>query len=143
MGHSAVKTASAIKVSYSTEPRGLFAGTPLCVIEPKTSAEICAILALCAKYRVEVVPQGGNTGLVGGQTPNNTGEQIILSLRRLNQAREIDPISNTMTLEAGVTLHEAQQFAHSVERYFPLSMASEGAVRLAEILQQTQAASMC
>ena len=126
MGHGAVKTASAITNSYSTEPRGLFVGTPLCVVEPKTSAEICAILALCSKYLVEVVPQGGNTGLVGGQTPNNTGQQIILSLRRLTQVREIDPISNTMTLEAGVTLHEAQEFAHSVERYFPLSMASEG-----------------
>lgn len=70
--------------------------------------------------------QGGNTGLVGGQTPNDSGQQIILSLRRLNQAREVDPMSNTMTLEAGVTLYEAQQFAHSVDRYFPLSMASEG-----------------
>ena len=126
VGSSAVKTASDITISYSTEPRGLFFGVPLCVVEPKSSGELCAVLALCSKNSVEVVPQGGNTGLVGGQTPNNTGQQIILSLRRLNQAREIDPISNTMTLEAGVTLHEAQQFALSVERYFPLSMASEG-----------------
>ena len=73
-----------------------------------------------------LVPQGGNTGLVGGQTPDPSGREIILSLRRLNRVREIDPLADAMIVEAGVTLAEAQAAAAGVDRLFPLSLASEG-----------------
>ena len=72
------------------------------------------------------MPQGGNTGLVGGQTPFERGDEIVLSLLRMNRLREIDPSSNTLTVEAGMTLAQAQTEADQVERYFPLSLASEG-----------------
>jgi FAD/FMN-containing dehydrogenase len=73
-----------------------------------------------------VVPQGGNTGLVGGQTPDGTGRQIILSLTKLDRVRDIDPANDVMTVDAGLTLARAQAAAESVDRYFPLSLASEG-----------------
>ena len=72
------------------------------------------------------MPQGGNTGLVGGQIPDRSGREILLSLGRLDKIREIDPASNTMIVEAGVTLQKVQEAAESVDRLFPLSLASEG-----------------
>jgi FAD/FMN-containing dehydrogenase len=96
------------------------------VVEPETPKIVAVFLSFCASHRIAVVPQGGNTGLVGGQTPDDSGRQIILSLRRLRAIREIDPASDAMTLEAGLTLREAQAAAASVNRYFPLSLASEG-----------------
>ncbi len=96
------------------------------MVEPETPKIVAVFLSFCASHRIAVVPQGGNTGLVGGQTPDDSGRQIILSLRRLRAIREIDPASDAMTLEAGLTLREAQAAAASVNRYFPLSLASEG-----------------
>lgn len=108
------------------EPRGDFSGCALAAVFPKTVFEVAKILALCNEHGVGVVPQGGNTGLVGGQTPDASGEQLLLSLKKLDRIREIDPDSDAMTLEAGVTLARAQEAALSADRYFPLSLASEG-----------------
>ena len=108
------------------EPRGDYSGCALAAVFPKTVFEVAELLALCNEYGVGVVPQGGNTGLVGGQTPNASGAQVLLSLRKLDRIREIDADSDAMTLEAGVTLARAQEAALSVDRYFPLSLASEG-----------------
>ncbi len=113
-------------ISYTHEPRGLFFGRALAVIRPSTVAQISRVLALCNESGTGVVPQGGNTGLVGGQTPDATGRQIILSLTKLDQIRDIDPANDAMTVDAGVTLARAQAAAESVDRYFPLSLASEG-----------------
>ena len=96
------------------------------VVKPSDAAQVAAVLALCTARGVGVVPQGGNTGLVGGQTPDESGAQIVLSLQKLDRIREVDPASDAMTLEAGVTLAHAQEIAESVDRYFPLSLASEG-----------------
>ena len=112
--------------SYMQEPRGLFHGRALAVVRPSTVAQISRVLALCNESGTGVVPQGGNTGLVGGQTPDDTRRQIVLSLTRLDQIRDIDPVSDAMTVDAGVTLARAQAAAESVDRYFPLSLASEG-----------------
>ena len=112
--------------AYLSEPRDLFHGRAVCVVKPKSAAEVAKILALCNARGVGVTPQGGNTGLVGGQTPDESGAEILLSLTRLDRVREIDPRSDAMTLEAGVTLLQAQDAALSVDRYFPLSLASEG-----------------
>ena len=108
------------------EPRGDYAGCALAVAFPKSVHEVSELLALCNACGVGIVPQGGNTGLVGGQTPDSSGQQLLLSLQKLDRIREIDVNSDAMTVEAGVTLARAQDAASSVDRYFPLSLASEG-----------------
>ena len=111
---------------YTSEPRGQFHGRALCVVEPETPRDVAALLSFCHAHDIGVVTQGGNTGLVGGQTPDSSGQQLVLSMRRLRAIREIDPSSDALTVEAGLTLSETQQAAASVNRYFPLSLASEG-----------------
>ncbi|HXW19266.1 MAG TPA: FAD-binding oxidoreductase [Roseiarcus sp.] len=112
--------------SHLIEPRGLYQGRALALVRPGSTAEIAGVLAFCNKARIPVVPQGGNTGLVGGQTPDESGDQIILSLKRMNRVREVDADGNAMIVEAGVTLSAAQAAAEAADRLFPLSLASEG-----------------
>src|SRR5690242_9611365 len=109
---------------YTTEERDLFHGHSPLVLRPGSTAEVSAICKLANEHRIALVPQGGNTGLVGGQTPHN-GE-IVISLRRMVTIRDVDPASNTMTCEAGVILQVAQQRAAEVDRLFPLSLGAEG-----------------
>ncbi|MHC2257073.1 FAD-binding oxidoreductase [Bradyrhizobium embrapense] len=109
---------------YVTEERDLFHGRSPLVLRPGSTAEVAAICKLASEHRIALVPQGGNTGLVGGQTPHN-GE-VVVSLRRLDKIRDIDVESNTMTCEAGVVLQIAQQKAADVDRLFPLSLGAEG-----------------
>ena len=94
------------------------------VLRPGSVAEVSAILKLANETGTPIVPQGGNTGLVGGQTPHN-GE-VLLSLKRLDRIREVDATSNTMTCEAGVVLIKAQEAAAAENRLFPLSLGAEG-----------------
>src|SRR5450631_1381714 len=109
---------------YLTEERDLFHGRSPLVLRPGSTAEVAAICRLATKHRIALVPQGGNTGLVGGQTPHN-GE-VVVSMRRMDKIRDIDAASNTMTCEAGVILQIAQQRAAEVDRLFPLSLGAEG-----------------
>src|SRR4051812_44710134 len=109
---------------YMTEERGLYQGRSPLVLRPGSVAEVSAILKFASKSATAIVPQGGNTGLVGGQTPHN-GE-VLLSLKRLDRIREVDPTSNTMTCEAGVILLKAQEAAAAAGRLFPLSLGAEG-----------------
>ncbi|HEY3791238.1 MAG TPA: FAD-binding oxidoreductase [Bradyrhizobium sp.] len=109
---------------YLTEERDLFHGRSPLVLRPGSTAEVSAICKLATGHRIALVPQGGNTGLVGGQTPHN-GE-VVVSMRRLDKIREIDAASNTMTCEAGVVLQVAQQKAAEIDRLFPLSLGAEG-----------------
>jgi FAD/FMN-containing dehydrogenase len=109
---------------YVTEERDLFHGRSPLVLRPGSTAEVSAICKLASEYRIALVPQGGNTGLVGGQTPHH-GE-VVISMRRMDGIRDIDTASNTMTCEAGVVLQIAQQKAAEVDRLFPLSLGAEG-----------------
>src|SRR3954464_1276086 len=109
---------------YLTEERDLFHGKSPLVLRPGTTAEVSDICKLATAHKIALVPQGGNTGLVGGQTPHN-GE-LVVSLRRLDKIREVDAASNTMTCEAGVVLQVPQQPAAAVDRLFPLSLGAEG-----------------
>src|SRR6266566_1905561 len=109
---------------YVTEERDLFRGRSPLVLRPGSTAEVSAICKLASEHGIALVPQGGNTGLVGGQTPHN-GE-VVVSLRRLDKIRDVDTASNTMTCEAGVILQVAQQRAAEVDRLFPLSLGAEG-----------------
>ncbi len=106
------------------EPRGLYRGAARALVRPSSTAEVAAVVAACAAARVPITPQGGNTGLVGGQIP--MGPEILLSLKRLNRIREMDPLADSMIVEAGVTLAECQAAADRADRLFPLSLASEG-----------------
>ncbi|WP_441258929.1 FAD-binding oxidoreductase [Bradyrhizobium sp. 521_C7_N1_3] len=110
--------------AYVTEERNLFHGRSPLVLRPGSTAEVSAICKLASAHGIALVPQGGNTGLVGGQTPHN-GE-VVVSLRRLDKIREVDTASNTMTCEAGVVLQVAQQKAADADRLFPLSLGAEG-----------------
>ncbi|WP_398479853.1 FAD-binding oxidoreductase [Tardiphaga sp.] len=110
--------------SYVTEERNLFTGTSPLVLRPGSTAEVAAICKLATETRTAIVPQGGNTGLVGGQTPY--GGEVVLSLKRMDKIRDLDTSSNTMTAEAGLVLQIAQQRAADADRLFPLSLGSEG-----------------
>jgi len=109
---------------YVTEERDLFHGKSPLVLRPGSTAEVSEICKLASAHTIALVPQGGNTGLVGGQTPHN-GE-VVVSMRRLDKIRDVDTASNTMTCEAGVVLQVAQQRARDVDRLFPLSLGAEG-----------------
>ncbi|KQZ01797.1 hydroxyacid dehydrogenase [Pseudolabrys sp. Root1462] len=110
--------------SHLIEGRGLYHGRTAMMLRPGSTAEVAAILKLANETRTAIVPQGGNTGLVGGQIPFD-GE-LILSLARLDKIRDVDVQSNTMTCEAGVVLQKAQEAAAAADRLFPLSLGSEG-----------------
>ena len=109
---------------YLIEGRGIYHGRSSMLLRPGSAAEVQAILKLANETKTPLVPQGGNTGLVGGQIPFD-GE-LILSLTRLDRIREVDAASNTMTCEAGVVLAKAQDAAAAVDRLFPLSLGAEG-----------------
>src|SRR5215813_1001237 len=109
---------------YLTEPRDMFRGASPVVLRPGSVGEVAAILKLANETATAIVPQGGNTGLVGGQISHN-GE-IVLALTRLDRIRDVDARSNTMTCEAGVVLAKAQETAAAVDRLFPLSLGAEG-----------------
>ena len=109
---------------YLVEMRDLYHGHTPVVLRPGSVAEVSAILKLANDTKTAVVPQGGNTGLVGGQIPHH-GE-VILSLTRLDKIREVDAVSNTMTVEAGVTLQRAREAAAEADRLYPQLLPSEG-----------------
>src|SRR6202022_4415952 len=123
-GHKHAITDPQAQAPYLIELRDLFHRHPPVVLRPGTVAEVAQILRLANETGTPLVPQGGNTGLVGGQTPHH-GE-VVLSLNRLDRIREVDPVSNTMTCEAGVTLLRAREAAAAVDRLYPQLLPSEG-----------------
>lgn len=115
---------------YLTEWRDRYMGRAAMVLRPGSTAEVARIMAIANETRTAIVPQGGNTGLVGGQIPFESGHEVVLSLSRLNRVRSLDPHGNTMTVEAGVVLEEAQKAALAVNRIFPLSLSAEGSCQI-------------
>ena len=111
---------------FLTDWRKRYVGRALAVAQPDSAEDVAAVVRWCAEHRIPVVPQGGNTGLVGGGTPDATGHAIVLSLARLNKVRAVDTINNTITVEAGCILQNLQQAARQAQRLFPLSLAAEG-----------------
>jgi FAD/FMN-containing dehydrogenase len=126
VGQAHVVNDPQLLASRLVEPRGLYHGRALALVRPGATEEVARLLAYCNEKRLPIVPQGGNTGLVGGQIPDESGAAIILSLQRMNKVREVDAASNSMIVEAGVTLAAAQAAAENADRLFPLSLASEG-----------------
>jgi FAD/FMN-containing dehydrogenase len=126
VGETHVLTDADALEPYLHDWRGLYKGRTRAVVRPGSTAEVAALLRCCHEAGVPIVPQGGNTGLVGGSIPDLSGTAVILSLRRLDRVREVDLSSDTMIVEAGVTLLAAQEAAEAAGRFFPLSLASEG-----------------
>jgi FAD/FMN-containing dehydrogenase len=112
--------------AYLIDQRRRFTGRALAVLRPADSEQVAALVRLCVQHRVAIVPQGGNTGLVLGSVPDASGDAVVLSLGRLDRIRAVDPVNNTMTVEAGCILQTIQQCAAEHQRLFPLSLASEG-----------------
>jgi len=115
---------------YLTDWRKRFTGSALCVVRPGSTAEVASIMRFASEGGLKIVPQGGNTGLVGGSVPLGAGDEIVLSLSRLNRIRETDTISDIMVVEAGVSLASVQNEATKEGRLFPLSLASEGSATI-------------
>ncbi|MFT4174348.1 MAG: FAD-binding oxidoreductase [Rhodocyclaceae bacterium] len=114
---------------FQRDWRGRYEGHARCAVRPGNTDELAAVVAVCAEAGVPMVPQGGNTGLVGGGVPCVGGE-VIVSTARLRRVREVDPANNTITVEAGCTLAEVQAAARQHERLFPLSLAAEGTCQI-------------
>jgi len=117
---------------FVTEWRGLYHGRTSLMVSPRTTEEVAGILRICHAHRIGVVPQGGNTGLVGGAIPDSTPAepQILLSARRMTRVRELDSDNYTITAEAGCILADVQAAAAEADRLFPLSLAAEGSCQL-------------
>jgi FAD/FMN-containing dehydrogenase len=114
------------KTPYLTDWRKRYTGNALAVLLPANTSEVAAIVKLCAKYKIAVVPQGGHTGFCGGATPDNSGKQVVLNLKRISQIREIDKANQTISVEAGCILQSIQEKAADQGFLFPLSLGAEG-----------------
>lgn len=122
------------QAAYLKEWRDLYTGKTPLVLRPGSTQEVSQILALANEARVAIVPQAGNTGLVGGQVPTTTGDEIVLSLSRMNKMRNIDAEGGTLVVDSGVTLAETQRIAADAGWLFPLSLASEGSCQIGGVL---------
>jgi FAD/FMN-containing dehydrogenase len=120
--------------AYTEDWRRLYRGRTPAVIRPANTAELSQVVCLCAGVRAPIVPQGGNTSMVGGATPAADGSEFVLSLARMARIRDIDPLDLTMTVEAGVTLKAAQNAAVDAECLLPLSISSEGSAQIGGVL---------
>ncbi len=115
---------------YCEDWRQLYRGSTPAVVRPASAVEIASVVRLCAERHIAIVPQGGNTGLVNGATPSPKGDEIVLSLTRMNKVRDLDSANLTITLDAGITLKAAQEAALAADCLLPLSMGSEGSAQI-------------
>ena len=116
--------------AWTQDWRRRWHGKPLAVVRPGSTAEVAAVVRTCAAHGVSIVPQGGNTGLVGGGVPDGSGTQVLLSLQRMNRVRQIDAANLTLTAEAGCVLQAVQAAAAEANLLFPLSLAAQGSCTL-------------
>jgi FAD/FMN-containing dehydrogenase len=126
VGDKGLITDEAEKAPYCRSWRDDWHGDVPVVIRPASTEEVSAVVAACAEVGVPIVPQGGNTGLTGASQPHPGGREIVLSLTRMNRIRAVDPLNDTITVEAGCILANVQRAAEEVDRLFPLSLAAEG-----------------
>jgi len=130
LGDDAVLTRPEDTAAFETDQRRLYQGRALAVLLPRSVEQVAAVAAWCNQRRIGLVPQGGNTGYCGAATPDESGQQVVLSLRRLNRIRSVDAANFTMTAEAGCVLANVQQAADAAERFFPLSLGAEGSCQI-------------
>jgi len=130
VGPAGLTTGMDESAAYATDWRKRYFGKPLAVVRPVSTAEVAQVVRACAETRTPIVPQGGNTGLCGGATPDASGTQLILNLSRMNRVRAIDARNQTITVEAGCVLANLQRAALDAGRLFPLSLAAEGSCEI-------------
>ncbi len=130
VGPAGLTTGAGESAAYATDWRKRYFGKPLAVVRPASTAEVAQVVRACAETRTPIVPQGGNTGLCGGATPDASGTQLILNLSRMNRVRAIDVRNQTITAEAGCVLANLQRAALDAGRLFPLSLAAEGSCEI-------------
>lgn len=115
---------------FERDWRGRYHGRSLAIARPDSVGQVQAVVRACARTGVSIVPQGGNTSLVGGSVPDDTGRQLVLNLQRLHRIRQVDAANLSITVDAGCTLAKVQQAAEDHGLLFPLSLASEGSCTL-------------
>ena len=123
-------TEAADMAPHLVDWRGKWTGQALAVAQPDRTEDVAAVMRWCHAHRVPVVPQGGNTGLSGGATPDGSGRALVLSLTRLNRVRALDLAGSTIEVEAGCTLQQVRDAAEAADRLFPLSLAAQGSCTL-------------
>jgi FAD/FMN-containing dehydrogenase len=126
VGAGHVLTEAADVAAYVVDWTGVHEGRALAVVRPGSTEEVAAVVTACREAGAPIVPQGGNTGLVGGGVPDTSGSHVVLSLGRMRAVREVDPVAGTITVDAGVVLADAQAAAEQAGRLFPMSLGSEG-----------------
>ncbi|MDB5810480.1 MAG: hydroxyacid dehydrogenase [Betaproteobacteria bacterium] len=126
IGERGIITAATDMAPYLADWRDLYKGSAIAVVRPASTAEVAAVVKLCAETHTPIVPQGGNTGMCGAATPDATGSAVVIALGRMNKIVEVNALNNTMTVEAGCILANIQQAAADVDRLFPLSLGGEG-----------------
>jgi FAD/FMN-containing dehydrogenase len=130
LGDEGVLADPAAMAQHLGDWRGRYRGAARCVVKPGNTQQVAAAVALLAAERVPIVPQGGNTSLCGGATPDATGKAVIINLSRMDRIREVDVANNTMTAESGCLLQHVQEAAQAAGRLFPLSLAAEGSTQI-------------
>ncbi|CAG2128881.1 FAD-binding oxidoreductase [Cupriavidus plantarum] len=118
------------KRPYLTDYRGIFHGEAMVVVTPVSTQQVGDVVSWCYQHDVPVVPQGGNTSLMGGAVPDDTGTAVVISLRKLNRVLSVDVVNDTMTVQAGATLAAAREAAENAQRLFPLRIGSEGSCQI-------------
>jgi FAD/FMN-containing dehydrogenase len=115
---------------FVNDYRGLYCGKAVAVAMPSSTEQVSAVMKWCHEHGVPVVPQGGNTSLMGGAIPDAEGRTVVLSLKRMNRVLAVDAVNDTLTVQAGVTLHAAREAAENAGRLFPLRIGSEGSCQI-------------
>ncbi|MEO3470283.1 FAD-binding oxidoreductase [Roseomonas sp. CAU 1739] len=134
LGPAGVLTDAADIAPSLSDWRSLYQGKALAVLRPANTDQVAACVKLCVAAGIPIVPQGGNTSMVGGATPTEDGHSVVLSLARMNRIRALDPVDMTMTAEAGVVLKAAQDAAADADCLFPLSLGAEGTATIGGVL---------
>jgi FAD/FMN-containing dehydrogenase len=115
---------------YVVDWRGRYRGRALAVVKPGSTPEVAAVVKLCARRGIKIIPQGGNTGMCGAATPDDGASNVVVRLDRMRNIRNVNALANTMTVEAGCILAEVQAAAAAADRYFPLSLGAEGSCQI-------------
>jgi FAD/FMN-containing dehydrogenase len=134
VGSANVLTAHEDVMPFVTDWKGSSKGVPFCVVRPGSTAEVAAVVTIVREEGLSLVPQGGNTGLAAGATPDESARQVVLLLSRMNRVRAVDPVGLTIEVEAGCVLQAAQDAARDAGRLLPVSLAAEGTAQVGGII---------
>jgi FAD/FMN-containing dehydrogenase len=130
VGDNHVIDAAGDQESYVVDWRGRYRGRAVAVVRPGSTDEVAAVVRHCAERRLAIVPQGGNTGMCGAATPDDGASNVVIRLDRMRRVRDVSPLANTITVEAGCILADVQAAATAAGRYFPLSLGAEGSCQI-------------